>query len=129
MDVAQVVFIQDNQLLMALRQNVEHSNNLWAFPGGRVEQGESLAAAAQRECLEEVGVCPTLLEGPISLPDQDGNTLHFFVCRRWQGEHQNLEPQLCAQLEWFPSSELPGNTIANTDSVVRYVSSIIQTKH
>lgn len=129
MDVAQVVFIQDNQLLMALRQNVEHSNNLWAFPGGRVEQGESLAAAAQRECLEEVGVCPTLLEGPISLPDQDGNTLHFFVCRRWQGEHQNLEPQLCAQIEWFPSSELPNNTIVHTDSVVRYVSSIIQTKH
>lgn len=129
MDVAQVVFIQDNRLLMALRQNVEHSNNLWAFPGGRVEQGESLAAAAQRECLEEVGVCPTLLEGPISLPDQDGNTLHFFVCRRWQGEHQNLEPQLCAQIEWFPSSELPDNTIAHTDSVVRYVSSIIQTKH
>lgn len=129
MDVAQVVFIQDNQLLMALRQNVEHSNNLWAFPGGRVEQGESLAAAAQRECLEEVGVCPTLLEGPISLPDQDGNTLHFFVCRRWQGEHQNLEPQLCAQLDWFPASDLPDNTIAHTESVVRYVSSIIQTNH
>lgn len=119
MDVVQVVLMdQEQRVLMGLRQNVSHSNNLWAFPGGRVEGGESLAAAAQRECLEEIGVCPTQLSGPISMTDPDGNHLHYFLCQRWQGQARNLEPGLCAKLDWFSVMALPAPRIAQAEQVV-----------
>lgn len=34
----------------------------WTFPGGRIEQGESPAAAAKREVAEEVGIAVSGLE-------------------------------------------------------------------
>lgn len=119
MNVVQVVLIQDEKVLMGLRQNVEHSNNLWAFPGGRVEAGESLAGAAQRECIEEIGVCPTHLTGPLSLQDRHGNTLHYFACDRWQGEPTNKEPTLCASLKWFPTNALPTERISHAEQVLQ----------
>lgn len=46
-----------NKFLLIRRPDEdEHFPGHWAFPGGRVRAGESLVAAAQRECAEEVGV-------------------------------------------------------------------------
>ena len=52
--VGAVVF-QRGKVLLVLR-GLPPSQGLWAIPGGRVEIGESLQAAAQREVLEETGV-------------------------------------------------------------------------
>ncbi|MBB3086077.1 NUDIX hydrolase [Geodermatophilus sabuli] len=42
--------------LLLIRRGHEPGRGLWSVPGGRVEPGESLEAAVQREVLEETGL-------------------------------------------------------------------------
>jgi ADP-ribose pyrophosphatase YjhB (NUDIX family) len=42
--------------LLLVRRGREPGRGLWSLPGGRVEAGESLAAAVEREVLEETGL-------------------------------------------------------------------------
>jgi ADP-ribose pyrophosphatase len=52
--VGAIVF-KDHKVLLVRRGNPP-AEDLWAIPGGRVELGESLPAAAEREILEETGI-------------------------------------------------------------------------
>jgi len=51
---------------------------LWAFPGGRVEPGESLSAAVERELAEETGLvvqCGEL----VGVTEHISNSMHFVI--------------------------------------------------
>ena len=52
--VGAIVF-DDNRVLL-VRRGQPPSQDLWAIPGGRVQLGETLQEAAEREILEETGV-------------------------------------------------------------------------
>jgi 8-oxo-dGTP diphosphatase len=52
------VVIRDGQVLLVQRANPPDAG-LWGFPGGKVEYGETLLQAAERELLEETGVSAT----------------------------------------------------------------------
>lgn len=52
--VGAVVF-KDDKILLVKRGNAP-AENMWAIPGGKVELGETLKEAAQRELLEETGI-------------------------------------------------------------------------
>ena len=49
-----VVMARDKKLLL-VRQQVGYWAGKWIFPGGKLEMGETLEAAARREVLEETG--------------------------------------------------------------------------
>ncbi|MDI6870845.1 MAG: NUDIX domain-containing protein [Bacillota bacterium] len=51
---AKAIIIQDNRLLTT--RNVDREGEFYLLPGGGQEPGESLPAALQRECREEIGV-------------------------------------------------------------------------
>ncbi|HKQ96483.1 MAG TPA: NUDIX hydrolase [Candidatus Polarisedimenticolia bacterium] len=42
--------------IVLLRRNMEPGHGLWVYPGGYVDRGEPLEAAAARETREEVGI-------------------------------------------------------------------------
>jgi len=54
--IAAALVWRDGRLLIGRRPSEGLLGGLWEFPGGKVEEGETLAAAAAREVLEETGL-------------------------------------------------------------------------
>lgn len=52
--VAAVIENENNEILCALRSPIMTLPNMWEFPGGKVEEGESLYTAIEREIKEEL---------------------------------------------------------------------------
>jgi len=52
------IFNKDNKILLTKRHNPRNLvvHNLWQFPGGSIEYGESPSVAASREIREETGI-------------------------------------------------------------------------
>lgn len=53
--VADVVLVKDNRVLL-VQQKKASAKGLWSYPGGRVEDGETVTEAVIREVREELGV-------------------------------------------------------------------------
>jgi ADP-ribose pyrophosphatase YjhB (NUDIX family) len=56
------VLIRDGDKVLLVRRAAPPSTHRWAFPGGKVEPGERLDAAAAREVMEETGIVVTDLK-------------------------------------------------------------------
>ena len=54
--VAVGLLLRSDKVLIALRSKQSHQGGLWEFPGGKVEEGESVEAALSRELKEELGI-------------------------------------------------------------------------
>ena len=50
----------DDGRLLVVRRGREPGRGLWSVPGGRVEPGESVGVAVEREVLEETGLHVTV---------------------------------------------------------------------
>ncbi|HDM8191851.1 8-oxo-dGTP diphosphatase MutT [Vibrio harveyi] len=58
--VAAIIFNQDkSQIFITKRSDDKHKGGFWEFPGGKVEQGESVEQAMIRELEEEIGITVT----------------------------------------------------------------------
>ena len=51
-----VIYGDDGQILVARRPEDKHQGGFWEFPGGKVEPGETVQAALQRELQEELAI-------------------------------------------------------------------------
>jgi len=102
-----VMLIRDEQVLL-----VKHSyQDAWYFPGGGVKRGESLAEAARREAMEEVGATLGDLElfgvYKNSLPMRTDH-IAVFLCRDFTFSRTN--DWEIEKLELFPFNDLPEST-------------------
>ena len=79
--VGAIVFKDDKVLLV--RRGKPPAEDLWAIPGGRVEIGETLQQAAEREILEETGIIIRALEPVFTFDvidrDVDGRARFHYV--------------------------------------------------
>ena len=54
LDVVAALIEQDGKFLLCQRKDEDHFGGLWEFPGGTVEQSETLTFAVEREIKEEL---------------------------------------------------------------------------
>jgi 8-oxo-dGTP diphosphatase len=104
----------EHEVLLQLRQNTGYMDGHWAAAAaGHVEKGETAYDAARREAAEEIDVTDLRLDFVTSMQRTRGGEPideridFFFTARSWSGEPRIVEPDKCAELGWFPLSELP----------------------
>ena len=107
------IFDERGRILLTRRAD----NGQWCLPGGRMESGESVAEACEREVWEETGLRVRVkrLIGVYSHPDQlvvypDGNKAHI-VALHFEAEIIGGEPGLSSETTdfgYFTPDEMEG---------------------
>lgn len=114
---AAVIRGQDGRILLAKRPDHLHQGGLWEFPGGKVESGETVRAALDRELKEELGIelqsARPLIKVRHDYPDKQV-LLDVWDVSSFSGEPHGAEGQ---PLSWaaprelgnyqFPAANLP----------------------
>ena len=93
---------EKNEVLISLRKNRGDYNNCWEFPGGKVEEGETVDHALVREIKEELSIdissdCVAPLTFAVDYNGTEQTILMLHVCRKWRGTPVSLLGQ---NLEW-----------------------------
>ncbi len=108
--VVHVLVWQEGRMAMLKRANTGFMDGYFALPGGHQDQGESVSAAAMRECQEELGIDVEHLEPVCVLPYKSGRHqgVNFvFSCERYSGVPTINEPDLFSELVWVSADTLP----------------------
>jgi hypothetical protein len=50
-----------------------------------------------------------------------GRVAFFFTVHRWTGVPENLEPDKCSGLRWFPLGDLPDHLIPYCQAALGYI--------
>lgn len=110
MKLVTVLFlIKDDRILLAMKKR-GFGTGKWNGVGGKVDAGETVTAAAIRECQEEIGVTPLKpqLVGKLKFYEKAdpnfGHYAHVFVAREWQGEPIETEEM---RPQWFGIQDIP----------------------
>lgn len=111
---ASAAVFRDGRVLLA-RRGFAPGLGLWSLPGGRVEPGETLAEAAVREVMEEVGVTAEVVAVAAALDfisrDSAGALASHFVvvahAALWRAGDAEPGPE-ATEVGWFLPTEVAG---------------------
>ncbi len=115
-EVCAAVILHGGRLLLATRPKGKHLEGHWEFPGGKVMDGETLAACIIRELFEELGLHvrqASLLFDVLHYYPEKTIRLHFLLC--------DIDPEQAIyhhdgqRSAWFQADQLPLATMAPAD--------------
>jgi 8-oxo-dGTP diphosphatase len=103
--------INDDGLLLMLREGTGTFDRQWSNPGGGVEQGEDPRAAVIREHREELGVTVRIIRHISNYEDRRDSILKGvyagYLVETVEGVANIQEPDKVAELRRFPLEKLP----------------------
>ena len=106
------VLVWKHDTLLLGKRITSQSGKPWQFPGGHLENGESVTDCAAREVLEETGLRITSLvhagftNETCRITDRDYMTV-FVSADFISGEAEVMEPDKCECWDWFRYDQLP----------------------
>ncbi|WP_250305071.1 phosphotransferase [Streptomyces sp. A 4/2] len=107
------------QVLLSRRAGQVYATGLWHLPSGHLDgPHEDVVTALIREAREETGVVidPADVRAAVTVhhrsPGGASRTGHFFEVRRWKGEPEIAEPDVCDAMDWAPLTALPAQMVA-----------------
>jgi 8-oxo-dGTP diphosphatase len=117
--VVAAVLCRGGKILLARRLPGKSMGGMWEFPGGKVEDGETLEAALAREMREELGLA--VLVGPRLMSQQHAvGEVHIELiamqCRC--ADEGTLKSKDHDQLVWVEPSKLREYALAPADVAV-----------
>ena len=95
-----------NRVLLARRHAQSHQGGLWEFPGGKVDDGETLEQALRRELAEEIGILVRAHRPLLTVRHDYGDKrvcLDVHEVLQFEGEPRGCEGQ---PLRWVSCREL-----------------------
>lgn len=106
-NVVGAIIIQDGKILCCQRGKKRALANLWEFPGGKIEAGESKVDALKRELKEELKITVDIVEEEYEFCRYEYDfgfvNLATFICYLKSGEPQLTEH---LQIKWLKTKDL-----------------------
>jgi 8-oxo-dGTP diphosphatase len=106
---ADAVVIKDGKILL-IKRGTDPFKGMWALPGGRLEEDETIEQCAIREAKEETGLDIGIqkLIGVYSDPKRDPRKVVAvaFLCELKGGKFDPMAGEI-EKVDWFPLGALP----------------------
>ena len=111
------LIIEGEKILLGLRKKNPRKGT-WSGYGGKVEPGESVLEAAERELLEESGIHALTVSSIgfvtfSSREHEDEHVMHLFSVSKFIGEPKETDEM---SPRWFRLDEIPYEKMSVTDS-------------
>ena len=117
---------ENNQILLGRRHSNGPYPNIWEFPGGKLEKGETLEECLKREWQEELNLSITIdskLVTFVAVTDKH-HTCHFFIGRILDLPNLQLNVHECVEF-FYPSQMKELQLFKGDDQIVDMLFDIV----
>lgn len=110
-----LVLCRNNEILLSKTHNIGSEPGIWSLISGYREINKSGKESIIIDAKEELGINISYKDlnlGHIIHRKTDSDNIDIFmVCKKWDGEISNKQPNKCSELKFFSQYNLPKNIL------------------